>query len=136
MPPESTFKNWTLRGLPKNWHAQTVETTTGRGIPDVNLCTPLGEVWIEFKADRIRPHLRPEQYAWIMRRNFCGGAAVVLHKTDEGWSLHSPLTWLVVPRGDSVEIVSPPFNTGTTTHELAEAIYNFQNARTTASTRN
>lgn len=37
--PEAAFKNWLMNNLTPEWHAQTVETTTGRGVPDVNLAT-------------------------------------------------------------------------------------------------
>lgn len=49
--PESNFIKWFLDGIPGTWHAQRIETTTGRGVPDLNLCIGKGqECWIEFKA--------------------------------------------------------------------------------------
>lgn len=38
MTPEALFTNWFKRTLPPNWHSQRIETTTGRGVPDVNVC--------------------------------------------------------------------------------------------------
>lgn len=54
MGPEALSSKWFLGGLPETWHAQRIETTTGRGVPDIELCVgPYGRTcWIEMKARR------------------------------------------------------------------------------------
>lgn len=56
-------------------HHQRIETgSTGRGIPDVNLCWRGVEVWVEMKVVQgRRVELRPEQVAWHVRRTRAGG---------------------------------------------------------------
>lgn len=71
----------------QEWDVQRVENTIGRGIPDITACCPaLGEVWIEAKADKKRPRLRPEQYAWMKRRaHFGGQCCVVIQDEYREW---------------------------------------------------
>jgi hypothetical protein len=53
-----------------------VETTTTRGLPDVNYCLDGVEGWIEMKLVRgLRVAIRPEQVGWIERRLARGGRA-------------------------------------------------------------
>lgn len=58
---------------------QRIETTTGSGVPDVNAICRSVETWLELKV--VLPRgilLRPEQYAWGMRRAKHGGKCMVL----------------------------------------------------------
>lgn len=50
MGPEATFYHWFASHAPKNWHVQRIETTTGRGIPDTQVCAAGKEFWLEFKS--------------------------------------------------------------------------------------
>ena len=50
--PEKLFNNWFLKSLPATWHSQRIETTTGRGVPDINIRAPEGEFWVEMKRRR------------------------------------------------------------------------------------
>lgn len=51
MTPEATFTKWFSTHLPVNWHYQRIETTTGRGVPDAQICAGPGrEFWVEFKV--------------------------------------------------------------------------------------
>lgn len=131
MPPERRFKDWFIRNLPGNWHAQTIETTTGRGVPDVNLSAKLPnrnlEMWLELKGRHRCPLLRPEQFAWLMRRQAAGGVVGVLHCDRElPWKLHIPRHWFTCSRnlegGPMVEIVSEPFAVGTNHPELLKVL--------------
>lgn len=67
------------RGLIKG-HWQTIETTTTRGVPDVNVCFMGVETWLEFKVKHKSKGIliRPEQRAWIMRRHLNKGRALVI----------------------------------------------------------
>lgn len=60
-------------------HWQSVETGgTGRGVPDLNGCYNGNEVWIENKsAVGFRVLLRPEQVAWLERRDRAGGRTFI-----------------------------------------------------------
>jgi len=74
---ESTFWGLLKSHLPKDCHAQRIETgSTGLGIPDVNMCWQGHEFWVELKIVKgKRVELRPEQVAWLFRRNRAGGVS-------------------------------------------------------------
>lgn len=55
MGAEATTARWFMGGLPEHWHAQRIETTTGRGVPDVEMCINAKSVWVELKARRRAP---------------------------------------------------------------------------------
>ncbi len=59
---------------------QRIETgSTGRGIPDVNICYKGSEVWIELKIVKGRKvGLTSEQVAWHYRRARAGGVTWIL----------------------------------------------------------
>jgi hypothetical protein len=60
-------------------HWQSVETGgTSRGVPDVNFAGDGVEGWIEFKkAEGWKVGLRPEQVAWLTRREGVGGRTFI-----------------------------------------------------------
>lgn len=127
--PEANFKSWFISGLPPGWHGQTIETTTGRGVPDVNVCGSADgktvEWWLELKAAHPKPLMRPEQFAWMMRRSACGGRVAVIHRLDGRWSLHLPQRWATRPYGGRyVEVVSSPFAVGDTVAQLVAVLLN------------
>lgn len=130
MKPEANFKKWFIENLPPGWHGQTIETTTGRGIPDVNLCGSANgktvEFWLELKAAHPRPLLRPEQFAWMMKRSACGGRVAVLHRQpDNLWALHLPTRWATQPLWTRyVEVISQPFATGHGVKGIVETLIN------------
>ena len=74
---ESTFWGLLKSHLPKDCHAQRIETgSTGLGIPDVNMCWEGKDIWVELKVVKgKRVELRPEQVAWLFRRNRSGGSS-------------------------------------------------------------
>lgn len=64
-------------------HWQSIETTTGRGVPDVNLCYRGTELWMELKVGKKpEPILRPEQFAWAIRRFTAGGNCCIVMLED------------------------------------------------------
>lgn len=93
---ESTFWN-TIKPLFKGMDAQRVEVTSGRGIPDVNLCHNGREFWIELKvAFRGTFYLRKEQYVWGMRRAHVGGYVFIVGYDDgEYWVWRYPTVEIV-----------------------------------------
>lgn len=79
-----------LKGhMPSSWDVQRIETgSTGRGIPDVNVCVDGHEFWIELKVVQgRRVELSPEQVAWHYRRTRAGGRTWILarDKADGVW---------------------------------------------------
>lgn len=70
MTAESQFWSLIAGHLPPLVHVQRIETgSTGRGIPDVNLCWDGVETWLELKIVKgKRVDLSPEQVAWHYRR--------------------------------------------------------------------
>lgn len=59
-------------------HCQAIETSTGLGVPDSNICLNGVEFWIEHKkcsANAVR--LSIEQSAWITQRVRCGGKVFI-----------------------------------------------------------
>ena len=66
-------------------HVQRIETSTGSGVPDINICYLGMEAWVEAKM--VIPGgviLRKEQFAWGMRRAQAGGMAAVLAAEEAG----------------------------------------------------
>jgi hypothetical protein len=64
--PESAFKTRVVKNLKKlGFFCQTIETTTGRGVPDVWVCHSGVSAWLECKAPKANKiELRKEQRAW------------------------------------------------------------------------
>lgn len=70
---ESNLYQWMRTRVPEA-HWQRIESSTGQGIPDVNVCWKGFEVWWELKVcvGNIID-LRKEQRAWLIRRWKTGG---------------------------------------------------------------
>lgn len=74
---ESDLSKKFCKLLQYHGHVQRIESLTGSGIPDVNLCIGGRELWIELKrADTYI--IKPSQLLWIHRRNTHGGAALIV----------------------------------------------------------
>lgn len=81
---EKKFYQSMLAAAPKEAHGQRIETTTGPGVPDWNLCYQQREYWIELKVGETKgPLLRPEQHVWMIRRQRAGGMPVVLFRNPK-----------------------------------------------------
>lgn len=109
MKSESDFKKWFVAQLKKDCDITPIETSTSRGVPDLNLCRQGVEIWVELKlfvGGRVL--LRPEQYAWGMRRSMHGGRSFVVawHKSEYLMIWRFPLT--VLPHNKYVYITSAP----------------------------
>jgi hypothetical protein len=94
-------------------------------VPDLNLCRAGGqEFWIELKADK-RPRMRPEQYAWMMRRMTMGGIVVCLNRPPSlghTWELHDLRTANITLQGTHMVVLSEPNYRGLTTALLDHAL--------------
>jgi hypothetical protein len=80
MNPESKFSRRLLSKFPMEAHIQRIETTTGSGVPDINVVYAGVEMWIETKVQTPAGHvlLRPFQWAWINKRFRSGGVGYVI----------------------------------------------------------
>ena len=105
------------------YHIQRIETLTGRGVPDVEVCFRGRLFWLELKAGTSDPLLRPEQYAWIRRRHRCGGGVAVLLYNAKGYQLWTnPSKWQIVPIIDKVKLISPPDVLAMNMREVVQAL--------------
>lgn len=61
-------------------HVQRLESSTGAGVPDVNICWMGKEFWLELKVVTPRTGIliRREQWAWHNRRMNSGGKCFLL----------------------------------------------------------
>ena len=77
---ESNFWGLIRSHLPYGCDFQRIETgSTGRGIPDVNLCYGGKEIWVELKIVNGRKiDLSPEQVSWAHRRWRAGGTSYIM----------------------------------------------------------
>lgn len=90
---ETHAVNAFIKNMPASWHIQKIETSTGSGVPDLNVAIPdrvpqrCREMWIEMKNGP-NAHIQPFQVAWWIRRLKAGGAIWVLWFRDGGFILH------------------------------------------------
>lgn len=78
MKPEALLYHRIRDNLGFAWDVQRIESTTGRGIPDITASNHIiGEIWIEAKVGT-KPRLEPEQFAWMMRRSAFGGRCCII----------------------------------------------------------
>lgn len=108
MQSEKQFSAWLMDKL--KGHAQRIETTTGNGVPDINLCHKGREFWIETKiGPSHRTLLRKEQYAWGTRRALNGGV-VLIYSFDPITDLIAIWSFPVsiVKCGKYLKITTPP----------------------------
>ena len=85
---ESQFKAFFVKALRTNGcFVQTIETTTGRGVPDLVALRSNRTYWIEIKVGYGNTvTIRPEQYAWMRKakgQNVDVYVAMLDKKTDE-----------------------------------------------------
>lgn len=86
MTPEQRFKKRIRTALVlMGWDVQTIETSTGRGVPDLNVShAHIGEFWLELKYGDATPKVRPEQNAWLTRSAMHGRHCAVVWGWDKG----------------------------------------------------
>lgn len=95
MVSEQTFRRWLVSNAPTDWLMQTIETSTGAGIPDVFACKDGNCAWLELKATTApsKCYMRISQWVWF--RLFCqrGGKGILLIKREndrriDGYKVH------------------------------------------------
>lgn len=109
---EKDFYRWVRTWLHRNEkrvHIVRLESTVGPGVPDLSVSIGGIEFWIELKI--VLPHgvlLRKEQYAWMVKRDLCGGTCLCVAWCKEArvvmiWRVSRNLT--VRPYGESKKYV-------------------------------
>lgn len=81
--PEATFYRWIATKLTEFGceHWDRIESSTSKGIPDLDICHKGRCTKIELKAEKgNQVHLRPEQRNWINKRVKSGGRVFILVK--------------------------------------------------------
>lgn len=80
MNQEADLYRWIRENLGRDMDVVRIENVAGNGVPDLNICHMGFEAWVECKFSRMtQVMLRPEQYAWSMRRANHGGSCFVLN---------------------------------------------------------
>jgi hypothetical protein len=82
---EAKFKTWLVTNLKKlGYFVQTIETTTGRGVPDLVALKNGKTCWLELKCVSGPIIVRPEQYSWGLRAHKAGvDVSVVNYNEDD-----------------------------------------------------
>lgn len=82
MSGEKEFRRWIVQSASKDWLCQSIETSTGTGIPDLFICTHGYQCWAELKATESdsRIYMRISQYRWFCRLISRGGYGLLLIK--------------------------------------------------------
>ncbi len=79
MPNEAEFRRWMVSNAPKSALIQTIETSTGTGIPDLFLCNQGCPCWIELKdAEGMQCYMRTSQWLWMRRLVKAGGVGFLI----------------------------------------------------------
>jgi hypothetical protein len=99
-------------------HFQAIETGgTGLGIPDLNGCVDGVETWTELKfTTSWRVKVRPQQVAWLERRERAGGRCFILTRQggrdrDTLWLTASSSARLLI-EGTRLDLLPPPLILG------------------------
>lgn len=81
MSGEKEFRKWVMTTAPKDWMLQTIETSTGTGIPDLFFCVKGYQGWVELKSTNSKDcYMRISQWRWFNRLCSRGGFALLMIK--------------------------------------------------------
>ena len=65
-------------------HICRIESTTGSGISDINMCRNGVEVWVELKVFKSHwLHFRNSQKSWIVQRSNAGGRVLIVARDED-----------------------------------------------------
>lgn len=79
MPNEARFRRWLVKQAPKNSLIQTIETSTGTGVPDVFYCYKGRPCWIELKdTEGAQCYMRTSQWIWFRKYILSGGMGYLM----------------------------------------------------------
>lgn len=81
MSGEKEFRKWIVMNAPKSWLLQSVETTTGTGVPDLFFCVHGYSGWMELKSTTAKDcYMRISQWRWFNKLTSRGGYGLLLIK--------------------------------------------------------
>jgi hypothetical protein len=123
MHPEQKFSRKLLGMMPEGAHCQRIETSTGSGVPDINVVHNGNEFWIETKVQTPAGHvlLRPYQWSWLNRRKRAGGWGYVIAQSHENpreilfWGFHNVC---IVQHGEYLRVTTTPTVAELTRHQI------------------
>ena len=82
--PEARFWQSLRKKLPKKTHATRIENKHGGGVPDVHIAQDGFVYWVELKVAKSNKVLiSPDQTAWHVAFNRCGGQSFILVKRSK-----------------------------------------------------
>lgn len=78
---EKQFKRWITSTAPTDWLVQTIETSTGSGVPDLFMCHNGHNLWTELKStEDNKCYMRITQWYWFNRLLDKGGKGFLFIK--------------------------------------------------------
>lgn len=81
---EKEFRKWIVMNASKDWMMQTIETSTGTGVPDLFFCVNSCQGWMELKAtDSHKCYMRISQWKWFKKLTSRGGFGLLLIKREK-----------------------------------------------------
>lgn len=81
---EKDFKSWILKNASQDWLLQTIETTTGSGVPDLFFCVDGYQGWIELKSSQSdHCYMRISQWRWFCKLTSRGGFGFLIIKREK-----------------------------------------------------
>ena len=81
---EKDFKKWLIVNANKDWMFQTIETSTGSGVPDVYFCIDGYQGWIELKSSTSNHcYARISQWRWFCKLCSRGGFGLLIIKREK-----------------------------------------------------
>ena len=79
MANEAGFRRWLISVAPKDALIQSIETSTGSGVPDIFLCIKGSLCWVELKdAEGGQCYMRVSQWLWMRRLLKAGGTGFLM----------------------------------------------------------
>lgn len=81
---EKDFKKWLVQNAGPEWMFQTIETTTGTGVPDLFFCVDGFQGWIELKSGpSLHCYMRISQWRWFCKLTSRQGFGLLIIKREK-----------------------------------------------------
>lgn len=84
MSGEKEFRRWIVTNAGKEWMMQTIETSTGTGVPDLFMCVDGYQLWAELKSTSLTHcYMRISQWRWFCKLCARGGFGLLIIKREK-----------------------------------------------------
>lgn len=105
MPNEAAFRRWLVKQKPKNSLIQTIETSTGTGVPDVFYCYEGHPCWIELKdTEGAQCYMRTSQWMWFRKYILAGGIGyLMIRRKDKTIDVYDVKRLLIAASVDNIK---------------------------------